>query len=85
MAVRHTLKNAALMIPRNVDDGVLFANRVVRLTNGRVATIGEALNGDLPRRRKHFGLGRPTYGAGRDRVLEVLYARQKAPALQAAE
>jgi nitrate/nitrite transport system ATP-binding protein len=86
MAVRHALKNAALMITRNVDEAVLFTNRVVMLTNGRVATIGEALDVDLPRRRKHLGLARrPTYSAGRDKVLEVLYARHKAPALQAAE
>ena len=86
MAVRHALKNAALMITRNVDEAVLFANRVVMLTNGRVATIGEALGVDLPRRPTHLGLARrPTYSAGRGKVLEVLYARHKAPAPQAAE
>jgi hypothetical protein len=40
MAVRHTFKNAAPMVTRNVDAAVLFANRVVALTKGRVYSAG---------------------------------------------
>jgi nitrate/nitrite transport system ATP-binding protein len=65
---------------------VLLADRIVMLTNGPAATIGEILDVDLPRPRKRLELaGHPTYIAARATVLEFLYARHKAPALQAAE
>jgi hypothetical protein len=39
-AVRQTFKNAVPMVTRNVDVAVLFANRGVALTKGRVYSAG---------------------------------------------
>lgn len=56
------------------------------LTNGTAATTGEVLDVDQARPRKGLKLARhPTYSAARDKLLEVLYARHSAPALQAAD
>jgi nitrate/nitrite transport system ATP-binding protein len=86
MTIHHKLKNTVLMITHDVDEAVLLADRIVMLTNGPAATIGEILDVDLPRPRKRLELaGHPTYIAARATVLEFLYARHKAPALQAAE
>jgi nitrate/nitrite transport system ATP-binding protein len=86
MAIHHKLKNTVLMITHDVDEAVLLADRIVMLTNGPAATIGEVLDVDLPRPRKRLELvGRPTYIEARAAVLEFLYARHMAPALQAAE
>ena len=42
------------------------------LTNGTAATTGEVLDVDRPRPRKGLDARHPTYGAARDKVLEVL-------------
>ena len=75
------------MITHDVDEAVLLSDRIVMMTNGPAARIGEVLTVPLPRPRKRLELvGRPDLHPGsRQRVLEFLYARHKAPALQAAE
>jgi nitrate/nitrite transport system ATP-binding protein len=86
MAIHHKLKNTVLMITHDVDEAVLLADRIVMLTNGPAATIGQVLDVNLPRPRQRLELvGHPTYIEARAAVLEFLYARHKAPALQAAE
>jgi nitrate/nitrite transport system ATP-binding protein len=56
------------------------------MTNGPAARIGEVLDVALTRPRKRLDLVTdPTYLRSRQRVLEFLYARHKAPTLQAAE
>jgi nitrate/nitrite transport system ATP-binding protein len=86
MAIHQKLKNTVLMITHDVDEAVLLSDRIVMMTNGPGATIGEVLEVDLPRPRKRLELvGNATYIKARASVLEFLYARHKAPALQAAE
>jgi len=86
MAIHQKLKNTVLMITHDVDEAVLLSDRIVMMTNGPSATIGEVLEVDLPRPRKRLELvDNATYIQARAGVLEFLYARHKAPALQAAE
>jgi nitrate/nitrite transport system ATP-binding protein len=86
MAIHQKLKNTVLMITHDVDEAVLLSDRIVMMTNGPAATIGEVLEVDLRRPRKRLELvDDATYIHARAGVLEFLYARHKAPTLQAAE
>jgi len=86
MAIHQKLKNTVLMITHDVDEAVLLSDRIVMMTNGPAATIGEVLEVDLRRPRKRLELvDNATYIHARAGVLEFLYARHKAPTLQAAE
>ena len=69
-----------------VDEAVLLSDRIVMMTNGPAATIGEVLDIDLPRPRRRLELvENPTYVHARAAVMQFLYARHKAPQLHAAE
>ena len=52
---------------------VLLSDRIVMLTNGPAATIGEVLRVDLPR---HALADNPTYQQCRKEVIDFLYTRQ---------
>jgi nitrate/nitrite transport system ATP-binding protein len=86
MAIHQKLGNTVLMITHDVDEAVLLSDRIVMMTNGPAARIGEVLEVPLGRPRKRLELAADaTYIRCRQRVLEFLYARHKVPALQAAE
>ena len=86
MAIHQKLRNTVLMITHDVDEAVLLSDRIVMMTNGPSATIGEVLEVALPRPRRRLELvDNATYIQARAGVLEFLYARHKAPTLQAAE
>ena len=86
MEIHARLGNTVLMITHDVDEAVLLSDRIVMMTNGPAATIGEVLDVDLPRPRNRLELANnATYLAARAAVLEFLYARHKAPSLHAAE
>jgi nitrate/nitrite transport system ATP-binding protein len=86
MAIHQKLGNTVLMITHDVDEAVLLSDRIVMMTNGPAARIGEVLDVALTRPRQRLDLVTdPTYLRCRQRVLEFLYARHKAPTLQAAE
>jgi len=86
MVIHAQLKNTVLMITHDVDEAVLLSDRIVMMTNGPAARIGEVLDVPMPRPRKRLELvADQTYIRCRQRVIEFLYARHKAPALQAAE
>ena len=62
--------------PHDVDEAVLLSDRIVMMTNGPAATIGEILRVDLPRPRDRLSLSRdPDFVAARSRVLGFLYER----------
>jgi nitrate/nitrite transport system ATP-binding protein len=86
MAIHQKLGNTVLMITHDVDEAVLLSDRIVMMTNGPAARIGEVLDVPMARPRKRLELvADQTYIKCRQRVIEFLYARHKAPALQAAE
>ncbi|RJF80613.1 ABC transporter ATP-binding protein [Oleomonas cavernae] len=85
MEIQTRLNNTVLMITHDVDEAVLLADRIVMMTNGPAATIGEVLTVDLPRPRNRLALaGNPTYIAARAGVMEFLYARHAMNKVEAA-
>jgi nitrate/nitrite transport system ATP-binding protein len=73
--------STVLMVTHDVDEAVLLSDRVVMLTNGPAATIGDILQVDLPRPRERLALAAdPAYARCRARVLEFLHQKQLAEA-----
>jgi nitrate/nitrite transport system ATP-binding protein len=69
--------STVLMVTHDVDEAVLLSDRVVMMTNGPAATIGEVLEVDLPRPRERLTLAHDArFMALRARVLEFLYEKQ---------
>jgi nitrate/nitrite transport system ATP-binding protein len=78
MALHQKLGNTVLMITHDVDEAVLLSDRIVMMTNGPAAQIGEILDVPLVRPRKRLELaGNTTYLKCRQRVLEFLYERHR--------
>jgi nitrate/nitrite transport system ATP-binding protein len=76
MAIHQKLGNTVLMITHDVDEAVLLSDRIVMLTNGPAARIGEVLDVPLARPRRRLDLAaNSTYLKCRQRVLEFLYER----------
>ena len=73
--------STVIMVTHDVDEAVLLSDRIVMLTNGPAATIGEILSVDLARPRDRLTLANdPHYHSLRSQVLEFLYHRQLRPA-----
>jgi nitrate/nitrite transport system ATP-binding protein len=69
--------STVVMVTHDVDEAVLLADRVVMMTNGPAATIGEILEVKLPRPRDRLELANdPVYVRLRKAVLEFLYQKQ---------
>ncbi|MEQ1648020.1 MAG: ABC transporter ATP-binding protein [Hyphomicrobiaceae bacterium] len=76
MEIHSRLGNTAVMITHDVDEAVLLSDRIVMMTNGPAACIGEILKIDLPRPRQRLELvSDPAYIAAREAVLRFLYER----------
>ena len=79
MEIHAKLGNTVIMITHDVDEAVLLSDRIVMMTNGPAATIGDIVRVDLPRPRRRVEVdGLPTYVAARHAVIEFLYARHGA-------
>jgi nitrate/nitrite transport system ATP-binding protein len=66
-----------LMVTHDVDEAVLLSDRVVMMTNGPAARIGEVLEVQLPRPRNRLELAHEArFMELRAAVLEFLYAKQ---------
>ncbi len=84
MEIHTRLGNTIMMITHDVDEAVLLSDRIVMMTNGPSATIGEILTVPLARPRRRLDLVEDaTYVHSRAAVLEFLYARHAAPAMAA--
>ena len=78
MEIHGQLGNTIVMITHDVDEAVLLSDRVVMMTNGPEATIGEVLDIGLPRPRHRLDLVNDArYIHCRAEVLSFLYERQK--------
>ena len=70
-------QSTVVMVTHDVDEAVLLSDRVVMMTNGPSATIGEILAIELPRPRHRVALAESTqYLHYRKAVLDFLYTRQ---------
>lgn len=70
-------QSTVVMVTHDVDEAVLLSDKIVMLTNGPAATIGEVLRVDLPRPRQRVELAESTeYQRYRKAVIDFLYTRQ---------
>jgi nitrate/nitrite transport system ATP-binding protein len=68
--------STVVMVTHDVDEAVLLSDRIVMMTNGPAATIGEILDVQLERPRERVSLAQDSrYMAYRTAVLEFLYHR----------
>ncbi|MFL0810190.1 MAG: nitrate ABC transporter ATP-binding protein [Agarilytica sp.] len=78
MEIQNELNNTVIMITHDVDEAVLLSDRIVMMTNGPAATIGEILDIDLERPRDRLALAEdPKYTHLRSEVLKFLYEKQR--------
>ncbi|ABC33334.1 ABC-type nitrate/sulfonate/bicarbonate transport system, ATPase component [Hahella chejuensis KCTC 2396] len=77
MEIQNELNNTVVMITHDVDEAVLLSDRIVMMTNGPAATIGEVLTVDLPRPRDRLALADDSrYNHLRAEVLRFLHERR---------
>lgn len=80
MEIQADLGNTMIMITHDVDEAVLLSDRIVMMTNGPAASIGEILKVELDRPRNRLELADDAqYNHYRADVLRFLYERQKRP------
>ncbi len=78
MEIHAKLGNTVIMITHDVDEAVLLSDRIVMMTNGPAATIGEILPIELERPRNRIALADDTsYNHYRHEVLKFLYEKQR--------
>jgi len=78
MEIQNKLGNTVIMITHDVDEAVLLSDRIVMMTNGPAATIGEILSIDLERPRNRLSLADdPQYNHYRSEVLRFLNEKQR--------
>jgi nitrate/nitrite transport system ATP-binding protein len=78
MQIHQALNNTVIMITHDVDEAVLLSDRIIMLTNGPAATVGDIHDVNLPRPRKRLELvADPVYIRAREAVLRFLYERNK--------
>ena len=72
-----TTQSTVVMVTHDVDEAVLLSDKIVMMTNGPSATIGEVLAIELPRPRSRVELAESTqYLHYRKAVIDFLYTRQ---------
>ncbi len=85
MDIQQQLGNTVIMITHDVDEAVLLSDRIVMMTNGPAASIGEVLSIELSRPRNRVVLADdPAFNQYRQQVLRFLYEKQKKPVVIAA-
>ncbi len=77
LAIVATTHSTVVMVTHDVDEAVLLSDRIVMMTNGPAATIGEVLNIHLARPRSRVDLAEDRrYVLYRKAVIDFLYTRQ---------
>jgi nitrate/nitrite transport system ATP-binding protein len=77
--------STVVMVTHDVDEAVLLSDRIVMMTNGPAATIGDIVTVPLARPRDRVALAEdPAYVHCRKEVLEFLYTRHGHPEKEAA-
>jgi len=78
MRIQSELNSTVLMITHDVDEAVLLSDRIVMMTNGPQAKIGEILEVKLPRPRDRIEMAdNAEYNHYRHEVLHFLHEKQK--------
>ncbi len=77
LAVVAATQSTVVMVTHDVDEAVLLSDKIVMMTNGPSATIGEILSVNLPRPRNRVELAEDrAYVHYRKAVIDFLYTRQ---------
>lgn len=77
MRIQQELNTTIVLITHDVDEAVLLSDRVLMMTNGPAATLGEILTVDLPRPRSRVALADDArYHQLRQQILYFLYEKQ---------
>ncbi|MCB1759576.1 MAG: ABC transporter ATP-binding protein [Gammaproteobacteria bacterium] len=80
MEIQARLNNTVIMITHDVDEAVLLSDRIVMMSNGPSATVGDILNVDLPRPRDRLALAEdPAFNHYRAEVVKFLHERHTKP------
>jgi len=76
MRIQNNVQNTVIIITHDVDEAVLLSDRVIMMTNGPKATIGEILEVNIPRPRNRVELqSDPEYIRCREAILSFLYEK----------
>jgi len=76
MRIQQSVKNTVIIITHDIDEAVLLSDRVIMMTNGPEATIGEILEVNLERPRNRVELqSDPEYIRCREAILSFLYEK----------
>ena len=76
MRIQESVQNTVIIITHDIDEAVLLSDRVIMMTNGPEATIGEILEVNLPRPRDRVSLqSDKEYIRCREAILEFLYKK----------
>lgn len=76
MRIQQKTQNTVIIITHDIDEAVLLSDRVIMMTNGPRATIGEILEVNLPRPRNRVELqSDPEYIRCRESILSFLYEK----------
>ena len=77
LSIVQKTQSTVVMVTHDVDEAVLLSDKIVMMTNGPSATIGEVLSVDLPRPRNRVELAEDVnYVHYRKAVIDFLYTRQ---------
>jgi nitrate/nitrite transport system ATP-binding protein len=72
-----TTQSTVVMVTHDVDEAVLLSDKIVMMTNGPSATIGDVLEVKLARPRNRVALAESSaYLSYRKAVIDFLYTRQ---------
>jgi nitrate/nitrite transport system ATP-binding protein len=76
LRIQQKVKNTVIIITHDVDEAVLLSNRIVMMTNGPDATIGEIVEVNLPQERDRVALQQdPEYIRCKEAIMDFLYKK----------
>jgi nitrate/nitrite transport system ATP-binding protein len=82
LAIVAKTASTVVMVTHDVDEAVLLSDRIVMMSNGPAATIGQLLDVPLARPRERMALAvNPVYLECRRAVLSFLYEKHQQPAM----
>ena len=85
MKIQAELGNTVIMITHDVDEAVLLSDRIVMMTNGPAATVGQIVDVNLERPRDRLSLAEDAqFNHCRKLVLDFLYSAHAKPKAEAA-
>ncbi|MEM6999370.1 MAG: ABC transporter ATP-binding protein [Pseudomonadota bacterium] len=86
MEIHRELGNTVIMITHDVDEAVLLSDRIVMMSNGPAARIGQIVDVNLPRPRHRLDLAEDQqFNHCRRLVLDFLYTNQRGAAADEVE